>query len=114
MEYFHQVECTGERSGEGTKQLFPKQSLICKYSGAIKIKYKKQSPRLLTLQTSTNPIVRFTNIKEDKNVLKIVCKCKLLEREFMVHDKCYREYTCLPNDETVRYLKFHIKNANTK
>ena len=30
-----------QRSGEFTKQLFPKQYMICKYSGAIKIKHKK-------------------------------------------------------------------------
>ena len=32
----------------------------------------------------------------------------------MVHEKCYREYARLPEDETVRCLKFHIKNVNTK
>ena len=88
--------------------------MICKYSGAIKVKYMNQFSRLLTLQTSADVIVRFVNIKEDEVMLKIVCDGKLLEREFMVHDKCYREYTRLPKDETVRCLKFHIKNANTK
>ena len=73
-----------------------------------------QFSRLLTLQTSADVIVRFVNIKEDEVMLKIVCDGKLLEREFMVHEKCYREYTRLPKDETVRCLKFHIKNANTK
>ena len=73
-----------------------------------------QFSRLLTLQTSADVIVRFVNIKEDEVMLKIVCDGKLLEREFMVNDKCYREYTRLPKDETVRCLKFHIKNANTK
>ena len=53
------------RSGEGAKQLFPRQCMICKYSGAVKVKYKKQFPHLLTLQTSANAIVRFGNIKED-------------------------------------------------
>ena len=28
------------RPGEGAKQLFPKQYMICKYSGGIKVKYK--------------------------------------------------------------------------
>ena len=88
--------------------------MICKYSGAIKVKYMNQFSRLLTLQTSADVIVRFVNIKEDEVMLKIVCDGKLLEKEFMVHDKCYREYTRLPKDETVRCLKFHIKNANTK
>ena len=88
--------------------------MICKYSGAIKVKYMNQFSRLLTLQTSADVIVRFVNIKEDEVMLKIVCDGKLLKREFMVHDKCYREYTRLPKDETVRCLKFHIKNANTK
>ena len=32
----------------------------------------------------------------------------------MVHGKCCKEYIRLPKDETVRCLKFHIKNANTK
>ena len=102
------------RSGEGAKQLFPKHCMICKHSGAIKVKCKKQFPCLLTLQTSADAIVRFANIKEDEDMLKIVCDGKLLERGFMVHDKCYREYTRLPKDETVRGLKFYIKNANTK
>ena len=88
--------------------------MICKYNGAIKIKYKKQFPSLLTLQTSGDAIVRFANIKEDEDMLKIVCNGKLLEREFMVHDKCYREYARLPKCETVRCLKLHIKNTNTK
>ena len=64
-----------------------------------------------TLLTSADAIVRFTNIKKDGD---IESHGKLLEREFMVHDKCYREYTRLPKDETVRCLKFHIKNGNTK
>ena len=83
------------------------------YSRAIKIKCKKLSPRLLTLWTSADAIIRFTNMKEDGYMLKIESHGKLLEREFMVHDKCYREYTRLPKDETVRCLKFHNKNANT-
>ena len=102
------------RSGEGAKQLFPKHCMICKHSGAIKVKYKKQFPCLLTRQTSADAIIRFANIKEDEDMLKIVCDGKLLERKFMVHDKCYREYTRLPKDETVRCLKFYTKNANTK
>ena len=81
------------------------------YTGTVKIKYKKLFPRLLTLQTSADAVVRFTNIKEDRD---IESHGKLLEREFMVHDKCYREYTRLPKDETVRCLKFYIKNVNTK
>ena len=100
-----------QRSVECTKQFFPKECRISIYSGEIKIKYKKLFPRLLTLQTSADAIVRFTNIKEDGD---IESHGKLLEREFMVHDKCYREYTRLPKDETVRCLKFHIKNVNTK
>ena len=81
------------------------------YTGTVKIKYKKLFPRLLTLQTSADAVVRFTNIKEDRD---IESHGKLLEREFMVHYKCYREYTCLPKGEKVRCLKFHIKNVNTK
>ena len=77
---------------EGAKQLFQKEWRIYIYSGAIKIKYKKLFPRLLTLQTSADAIVRFTNVKEDRNMLKIVSHGKLLEREFMEHDKCYSEY----------------------
>ena len=87
------------RSGEGAKQLFPKHCIICKHSGAIKVKYKKQFPRLLTLQTSADAIVWFADIKEDEDMLKIVL---------------HVEYTRLPKDETVRCLKFYIKNANTK
>ena len=71
-------------------------------------------PLLLTLQASADAIVRFTSIKEDGDMLKNVSNGKLLEIEFMVHDKCNREYTRLPKDETVRWLKFHIKNINTK
>ena len=95
---------------EGAKQLFQKEWRIYIYSGAIKIKYKKLFPRLLTLQTSADAIVRFTNIKEDGGIQS---RGKALEREFMVHNKCYREYTRLPKDEAVRYLKFLIKNVNT-
>ena len=81
------------------------------HSGAINIKYNKFFPCLLTLQTSADAIVRFTNIKEDGD---IESHGKLLERKFMAHGKCCRDYTCLPKDETVRCLKFHIKNVNTK
>ena len=84
------------------------------YSRAIKIKCKKLSPRLLTLRTSADAIIRFTKMKEDGYMLKIESHGKLLEREFMVHDKCYREYNRLPKDETVRCLRFHIKNVNAK
>ena len=102
------------RSGEGGKQLFPKHCMIFKHSGAIKVKCKMQFPRLLTLKSSVDAIVRFANIKEDEDMLESVCVGKLLERGFMVHDKCYRKYTRLRKDGTVRYFKFHIKNANIK
>ena len=81
------------------------------YTGTVKIEYKKLFPSLLTLPTSADAVVTFTNIKEDKDMES---HGKLLKREFMVHEKCYREYTRLPKDETVRCLKFHIKNGNTK
>ena len=90
------------RSGESAKQLFPKYYMICK------VKYKKQFPRLLTLQTSDDAIVRFANLKEDEDILKFVCDDKLLEREFMVHDKCCREFTRLPKDETIFTSKIEI------
>ena len=63
---------------------------------------QKLFPRLLTLQTPADAIVRFTNIKEDGDMLKILSHCKLSERESVDHDKRYREYTRLPKDETVR------------
>ena len=44
----------------------------------------------------------YSDIKEDKGMLKIVSDGKLLEKEFMVHYKWYREYTRLPKDVTVR------------
>ena len=103
-----------QRSVEGAKQLFPKECRIYIYGGAIKIKYKKLFSCLLTLQISADAIVIFTNIKEDGDMQKIESHGKLLEREFMVHGKCYREYTRLLKDETVRSLKFYIKNVNTK
>ena len=64
---------------------------------------QKLFPRLLTLQTPADAIVRFTNIKEDGDMLKIVSQCKLSDRESVDHGKRYREYTRLPKDETVRY-----------
>ena len=103
-----------QRSGEDAKQLFPKECRISIYIWAIKIKYKKLFRRLLTLQTSVDAIVRLTNIKEGGDILKIVSHGKFLEREFMVRDKCCREYTRSTKDVTVRWLKFHIKNVNTK
>ena len=78
------------------------------------IKYKKLFPRLLTLQTLADAIFRFTNIKEDRDMLEIASHGKLIEREFMDHNKCYREYTRLPKDEIARCLTFHVKNVNTK
>ena len=81
-------------------------TIISKRVEDFYIKWGNQS----TLLTSADAIVRFTNIKKDGD---IESHGKLLEREFMVHDKCYREYTRLPKDETVRCLKFHNKNANT-
>ena len=99
-----------QRPVEGAKQLFQKEWGLYIYSGAIKIKYKKLFPRLWTLQTSAEAIVWFDNIKEHG---EIESHGKLFEREFMVPDKCYKEYNRLPKDETVRYLKFLIKNVNT-
>ena len=58
-----------------------------KISGMCKtIKYKKLFPRLLTLQTLADAIFRFTNIKEDRDMLEIASHGKLIEREFMDHD----------------------------
>ena len=54
-----------QRSVECAKQLFPKERWISIYSGAIKVKCKKLFPSLLTLQTSADAIVRFTDIKKD-------------------------------------------------
>ena len=82
-----------QRSVEGAKKLFPKECRISIYCGAIKVNYKKLFPRLLTLQTSADAIVRFTNINEDGNMLEIEPYGKLLYRKFMIHDKCYEEYT---------------------
>ena len=100
-----------QRTVEGTKQLFQKECRISIYSGGIKIKYQNLLLRLLTLQTSADAIFRFINIKEDRD---IESHGKLLEWEFMVHEKCYREYMRLLKDETVRCLKFLIKNVNIK
>ena len=99
-----------QRSVECAKQFFPKDCRISIYSGAIKIKYKKLFPRLLTQQTSADAIVRFTNVKEDRDMLKIVSQGKLLERGLWIMTNT----TSLPKDETVRCLKFEIKNVNTK
>ena len=77
-----------QRPWEGAKQFVPKECRISIYSEAIKIKHNNLFPHLLTLQTSADAIVRFTNIKEDGVTLKIVYHGKLLDREFMVHDKC--------------------------
>ena len=52
-----------QRSVEGAKQLFQKEWRISVDTGAIKIKYKILFPYLLTLQTSADAVVRFTNIK---------------------------------------------------
>ena len=52
-----------QRSVEGVKQLFQKEWRISVYTGAVKIKYKILFPYLLTLQTSADAVVRFTNIK---------------------------------------------------
>ena len=73
-----------QRSLECTKQFFPKECRISIYSGANKIKYKKLFPRLLTLQTSADAVVRFTNIKEDGEIMKIVSHGKLLERSLWI------------------------------
>ena len=104
-----------QRSGEGVKQLFPKEGRVSIYSGAIKIKYNNLFPRLLTLQTSADAIVRFTVILEDGDIPKTDSHGKLLEREFIVHDTCHRPQRIyrLPKDETVRCLRFHVKNVNT-
>ena len=103
-----------QRSVECAKQFFWKEFWISVYSGAIKIKCNILLPCLLTLQTSADVIVRFTNVKKDRDMLKIVSQGKLLKREFMDHGKHYKEYTCLPKDETVRCLKYQIKNVNVK
>ena len=101
-----------QRSVEGAKQLFPKGCRIFIYSGPIKIKYKKLFPHLLLQQTSADAIVRFTNIKKDGD-WKLSPMIKLLESEFLTHDKCYRKYTRWPKDEAVRSLKLQARNVNT-
>ena len=58
----------------------------------------------MALKTLPDAIIRFTNIKVDESMLKTVADGKLLLRKFMVHGKCYKEYTYLPKGETVRYL----------
>ena len=96
-----------EQHQESAKNSGRCKTIISKRVEGFYIKWGNQS----TLLTSADAIVRFTNIKKDGD---IESHGKLLEREFMVHDKCYREYNRLPKDETVRCLRFHIKNVNAK
>ena len=101
---------------ESAKQLFPRECGISRYNGAMKYKYNNFSHvcwsckhQLVLLSDSPRTMEDW-----DGDMLKIVSHGKLLEREVMVHEKCYREYTRLPKDETVSCLKLHIKNVNTK
>ena len=71
---------TMKRSVKCAKQFFRKEYWISIYSGAIQIKYKKRLPRLLTLQTTVDAIVRFNNVRKDRGMLKIVSQGKLSER----------------------------------
>ena len=105
-----------QRSREGAEPLFPRESGISRYNGAMKYKYNNFSHvcwsckhQLVLLSDSPRTMEDW-----DGDMLKIVSHGKLLEREVMVHEKCYREYTRLPKDETVSCLKLHIKNVNTK
>ena len=112
----------GNFEGEGTSMSNNFQSLLreCEGQGKMQNNYFQNTAWFVNIveQSKSNPRssshVCLPCKHQLMQLLKIVCDDKLLEREFMVHDKCYREYTRLPNDETVRCLKFHIKNANTK
>ena len=73
---------TMKRSVKCAKQFFRKEYWISMYSGAIQIKYKKRLPRLLTLQTTVDAIVRFNNVRKDRGMLKIVSQGKLSERVY--------------------------------
>ena len=80
------------RTSEGSKQIFPKMC-ICKSKNDIKVKGKRQSPHKITLQSAEQMIKVAAEKRKDVTMISLVNQEHLLEREFMIHDKCYSDYT---------------------
>ena len=87
------------RTGEGSKQIFPKMSMICKSKNDIKVKGKRQSPHKITLQSAEQMIKVAAEKRKDVTMISLVNQEHLLEREFMIHDKCYSEYVRVCKEE---------------
>lgn len=87
------------RSGEGSKQRFPKMCMICKSNNLIQIKGKRQSIHKITLQ-NTEEMLKAAAVKwKDETMIILIAQENLREREFMIHDKCYSEYVRVCREE---------------
>ena len=81
------------RSGEGAKQLFPVMCMFCKSAERKKLKGNRQKIHKITLPNVEELIKKAAVDKNDLVMQNLVIGENLREREFQVHDKCYRDYT---------------------
>ena len=70
--------------------------------------------RLLSLQTWADAIAKFTNIKEDQDMPKIVSDGKLLERDFMFHENATENVPAYQRMKQQDPWSFTSENASTK
>ena len=88
------------RSGEFTGTIFPAYCMKCKSSRTLTVKGKKQLPKNLTLTSACEQVKRAARLHNDNELLHIIPEEDLIAKEFKMHKKCYREYTCICTKET--------------
>ena len=83
------------RSGEGAANLFPDHCMICKSSKPryVRGETKKQSVHKLQADGAEEKLQLVAKDRNDEQMRIHVENGKLYEREFKVHDICYKEYT---------------------
>ncbi len=67
----------------------------------ITIKGKKQYPKNITMILPCESIKRAALLQHDKELLLLVANKDLIAKEFKMHEKCYRDYTCLCTKQNV-------------
>lgn len=75
--------------------LFPKKCMNpnCGTAKSIKVKGKKQEIALIQTKSACETILQAANLKNDSEMMLAIGGQDLIAKEFMMHRKCYKDYT---------------------
>ena len=95
-----------QRAGELGSTLFPPYCMLCKSEKSIKVKGKKQYPKVLREINAEMSIRETARLHNDEKLLTAIMPetLSLHSAEFKIHDKCCKDYTqiCPPKRKRER------------